>query len=85
MLHFTYTTKPYYPTLCKSVADNLIDDLKQYIPQYEKNTGVFDIIKNNTSFAISNAKRVNMSAQKTYTDNPSTKVVDLVEYLINLL
>ena len=85
LLHFTYTTKPYYPTGCKSVADNLIDDLKQYIPQYEKNTDVFDIIKNNTSFAISNAKKVNMSAQKTYTDNPSTKVVDLVEYLINLL
>lgn len=85
LLHFTYTTKPYYPTDCKSVADNLIDDLKQYIPQYEKNTDVFDIIKNNTSFAISNAKKVNMSAQKTYTDNPSTKVVDLVEYLINLL
>ncbi|OOF48393.1 CRISPR-associated protein [Rodentibacter genomosp. 1] len=85
LLHFTYTTKPYIGTDKKSSADNVISELKQYIPNYEKNVNIFNLIKNNLSFAISNARRANEVAKKTSTDNPSTKIVDLVEYLINLL
>lgn len=85
LLHFVYTTRPYFATDRKSAADNVISELKQYIPNYEKNINIFESIKHHTSFAISNAKRVNKSVQRASTDNPSTKVVDLVEYLINLL
>lgn len=85
LLHFIYTTKPYFSTHKKSVADNVITELKDYIPHYEKNINVFDLIKHNILFAISNAKRANESAQRSSTDNPSTQVVYLVEYLINLL
>lgn len=84
LLHFIYTTKPYFPTNTKSVADSLISELKNYIPNYEKNIKIFNLIKDNTPFAISNAKRANQAAQKVLTDNPSTKVVELVEYLMNL-
>lgn len=83
--YILYTTKPYIGTDKKSSADNVISELKQYIPNYEKNVNIFNLIKNNLSFAISNARRANEVAKKTSTDNPSTKIVDLVEYLINLL
>ncbi|QLB20048.1 CRISPR-associated protein [Vespertiliibacter pulmonis] len=85
LLHFSYTTRPYVATHRKSAADSVISELKKYIPHYEKNVNIFDMIKGSTSFAITNAKKANESAQRGSTDNPSTKIVYLVEDLINLL
>ncbi|WP_338809498.1 RloB family protein [Neisseria leonii] len=84
LLHFTYTTKPYFSVAKKSAANAVIDELKNYIPKYEKNSCVFDLVKPHILFAIQNAKRANESAQKDSTDNPTTQIVELVEYLIQL-
>ncbi|MBP8875497.1 MAG: RloB domain-containing protein [Neisseria sp.] len=79
LLHFTYTTKPL------SNALGAINELKNFIPNYEKgNKKIFQTVKDSLDFALSNARRANSEAKKNYTDNPSTLVVDLVEKLRNL-
>ncbi|WP_439239066.1 RloB family protein [Lonepinella sp. BR2919] len=85
LLHFEMNTKSYSATGKKSIADKVIDDLKKYIPDYEKNNkNIFALTKKDLLIAISNAEKANKMAEETNTDNPSTKVVDLVKYLINL-
>jgi hypothetical protein len=45
---------------------------------------IFDTLKSRLQTAVQNAEKANESAKKAGTDNPSTKVVDLVNYLLNL-
>lgn len=81
ILHFSPTTAPF-------TASNVIKKLKDdYFPEYSKtNPNIFnhDRLKGKLNIAITNAKSANINAQNNQTDNPSTKVVELVEYLINL-
>lgn len=85
LLHFEYTEKPYYPKQNKSVCDCVIQDLWTHIPQYAKaNTGLYDLTKDKLQTAIGHCKRALDSAQKTATDNPTTQMHHLVEYLQNL-
>lgn len=59
--------------------------MKKHIPAYSKNNmRIFDTLNARLQIAIQNAEKANESAQKAGTDNPSTKVVDLVNYLLNL-
>jgi hypothetical protein len=79
LLHFEYTTKSF------SSASAVISDLKKYIPAYSKNNRrIFDTLNARLQIAIQNAEKANESARKAGTDNPSTKVVDLAKYLLNL-
>ncbi len=79
LLHFEYTTKPFSSALA------VISELKRYIPSYTKNnSGVFKTLKEKMPTAIRNAVKVNAYVSKISTDNPSTKVVDLVKYLLEL-
>lgn len=85
LLHFTYTNKPYTNSEDKSHADNIIAELKQFYPEYEKNNeNVFINLIDKMDDAIKKARRINTSAQRNNTDNPSTKVGELVDYLRNL-
>lgn len=79
LLHFEYTTKS-FPT-----ASSVISDLKKYIPTYNKNNRrIFDNLKPRLQTAIQNAEKANQSSKNAGTDNPSTKVVDLITYLLNM-
>ena len=79
LLHFEYTTKS-FPS-----ASAVISELKKHIPAYSKNNmRIFDTLKSRLQTAVQNAEKANESAKKAGTDNPSTKVVDLVNYLLNL-
>lgn len=85
LLHFVKTTKPYNNTENKSIGDNVLIELKKYIPNYKKNSeDIFFLLKNKLEAAISNAKYARDEAIKNNTDNPSTSVFELVEFLINL-
>ena len=79
LLHFRYTTKA-YPN-----GDAVIDDLKKYIPDYEKNKDVYSLCCDKLEEAIRNADKL-----ETYhkgkgwpsTDcNPRTDVAALVSLL----
>lgn len=82
ILHFLYTTKTY------SSSEDVIEDLLNEVEQYEKKMNLYPIIKENTKFAIENAKKV----EKYHTDlgqaidnencNPYTGVYKVVEELL---
>ena len=85
LLHFEYTTKPFIGNGAKSSCENLIDDLKKYRPDYNKgNREVYSEVSKQTSQAIAFSKRSLSQAIAHRTDNPTTYIHDLVEYLQNL-
>ncbi|MFA5286045.1 MAG: RloB family protein [Smithellaceae bacterium] len=81
LLHFTYTTKPFCVASNDSNCALLISDLKQYIPSYEKGAEKIYIADERLDFAIDNAKKLDKFHQTSGTDNPSTKVHELVDDL----
>lgn len=85
LLHYKYTTKAYSSQKNNSCGRQVLHDLKQVLPDYEKGMeNVFTMLKEKLPDALQNAKLVNSEAKKNNTDMPSTKVHELVEKLINL-
>jgi len=87
LLHFIPTTRPYERTERKSVGDQVIDDLKQYIPGYTKpQKGIFKkSTKDGTlEYAMAHSKRIFESAKRSGDLNPSTNMHELIEYLQNI-
>jgi hypothetical protein len=82
LLHFAYTTGQYCAPLDTSNCDLVILDLQRHIPGYAKGSKDFlTYIADKTDDAIRNAKQLEVFHQTSGTDNPSTKVYMLVEYL----
>lgn len=81
--HFKYTRKNY------NSNEEVIDDLKRFIPNYKKNLNIYDKITANTQTAIANCKQLekeqieNGKKLNSVNCNPYTSVYKLVEYLIN--
>lgn len=81
--HFKYTRKNY------NSNEELVNDLKKFIPNYKKNMNIYDKIVNNTQNAIENCKHLekeqleNENKLNSVYCNPYTSVYKLVEYLIN--
>lgn len=87
LLHFTPSTKAYSPLGTKSVGDQVIDDLKVYLPDYKKTQkGIYkySIEHNLLAGAKAHSKRIFELSKKTRDINPSTNVHELVEYLEEL-
>ncbi|VAW44700.1 hypothetical protein MNBD_GAMMA04-1585 [hydrothermal vent metagenome] len=85
LLHFNYITHPYCKTENKSICEKVIQELKCYLPDYEKGiSGVFSELLDKMDGAIASSKGVLAEANRNETDNPSTHVHELVEYLKNL-
>lgn len=83
LLHYVYSTKPYVGLPGKSAGDQLVADLKKnYFPGYLKGSAsVFTERIGELDFAINNAKRSLQAAEAAYTDNPTTHVHELVEFM----
>jgi len=85
LLHFKFSTKQFLAIGKKSSCDRLIQNLKQYLPNYSKGeSGLYKILMGKTGEAITNSKRTLIQAQEGATDNPTTKMHELVEYLQQL-
>lgn len=85
ILHFNYTTKPYHPLQGNSVGHQVLNDLRQLMPDYQKGQqNVFSRLVEGLEFAKENSKRALIAAHDSHTDNPSTKAHDLVEFLQNI-
>ena len=82
-LHYSYTSKVYLSN------KEIINDLKKYIPAYEKNIDIYEIIKDKTNKAIENSKKLEKEKIKNGSKiinincNPYTSVYKPVEYIIN--
>ena len=86
LLHFTPTTKPFARTGERSPGDNTRHELKRFLPMYEKgDKDIYKQTKEYTDIAIQRAYKANEAAGKVNTDNPSTLVHTLVEYLRGLM
>lgn len=85
LLHFQYSTSPYRETGNKSVGDLAVSQLKHYLPRYEKGSqGIFLQLLDKLNDAKTHARRTLDAASQNNTDNPSTKVHELVTYLQNI-
>lgn len=85
LLHFTYTDKPFHATDTDSVGGAVERELKRYWPMYKKamRESFFHCV-GQLEFAKANAVRALKSAQENGSDNPSTRVHELVDYLQNI-
>ncbi len=84
LLHFRYTTKV-FDSGHGSICANVISDLKEFLPKYEKGeANTYQIIKEHIPTAILNAKKAAASCKSSGTDTPSTKIYSVVEYLQQL-
>ena len=84
LLHFAYTTKQ-FDTGPGSICEKVINDLKNYLPNYEKgDNDIYSETEDLIDQAITNANRLAKHCADVDTDMPSTKVHELIEYLQNL-
>ena len=82
LLHFTCSTSPYSDLPDKSSGKQVLDELKNYIPNYEKGSQtVFRGLIDQLEQAKNHAKRSLEAAERSNTDNPSTRVQTLIEIL----
>lgn len=82
LLHYCHTTKPYESLPNNSPCNQVIDDLKAYLPDYSKGTNnLFEKLKGQLEFAKQNAQRSLDQANQDGTDNPTTHVQELVSFL----
>ena len=85
LLHFEFSTQPYVVNGGKNACAHLIGDLRGYMPNYAKgDEGVFKKLMNKTDQAMANSKRALDQAVASDTDNPTTRMHELVEYLQQL-
>lgn len=82
LLHYKYTTRPFCAAGDESNCDQVIFALKEFMPDYQKgDRNVFEKTKNMIDTAIKHAKKVKQYHQTSGTENPSTEIYRLVEYL----
>ena len=85
LLHFVYTTESFYSPSGGSICDEVIKRLRRYLPGYKKgNNDIFDKLRDKMDEAIKRAYEIEKFHKTSETDNPSTKVHHLVEYLRDL-
>jgi len=85
LLHFDYTTKPFMAAGARSRCQQLIRDLQKHLPNYSKGrTGLFKQLLGNLDTACANARNAAKHSNTSGTDNPTTSVHVLVEYLQTL-
>lgn len=82
LLHFNYTTKPFLALPNNSSANQVLTELKRYMPDYEKGaSNIFGQLIDKLAFAQSNAIRALQAADSAGTDNPTTHIHELVDFL----
>ena len=86
LLHFKYSTAPYSRSGKKSPADCLIGELCKLIPfTYDKGiSNLYSKLLPLVDTAVVNAQRSEIAARSANTDNPSTKIHELISFLRSL-
>lgn len=85
LLHYVFTQQPFYAVGKKSGCDQLITELKKYLPDYAKgNTGIYKQIMQQTPQAIAYSERILQQAKQIHSNNPSTMMHLLIQYLQGL-
>ena len=84
LLHFTFTTRSFCSATDDSNCALVMSDLDQFMPGYSK--GGTDVFMGNERLqtAIDNAKQLEEFHKTSGTDNPSTRIYKVVEFLRGL-
>lgn len=82
LLHYKKTARSF------DTNKKLVDELKKYIPNYDKSDDIFPIVIGNTKKAVCNSKFLKkhhqLDVEKTIVEmkyNPSTDVYKVIEYI----
>jgi hypothetical protein len=85
LLHFKYTAAAFQAGGGLSSCERALRELKVHFPAYAKgHRAVFADLHSRLPQALEHAKRLAADNRKTGSQNPSTTMHDLVEYLIGL-
>lgn len=85
LLHFYFTTKAYCKSSTTSIGGKVLEDLMKVMPDYEKGrVDIFNTLINHLDFAKANAQKSLDNAKSSYTDNPTTRIHELVNFLQKL-
>jgi hypothetical protein len=85
LLHFLYSSKAYVASRGLSSCEIVIRDLKEHLSSYEKGRqAVYDELRPWQMTAIAHAVRLEQENLRTGSVNPSTRMHELVGYLMNL-
>lgn len=85
LLHFVYTSQPFYSVEGISSSQQAEEKLKTYMPNYSKgNKFIYSDLIGQINIAINHAKQIDLEATRNETDNPSTKIYELVEVIRNI-
>lgn len=85
LLHYKLSTSPFVSRIGRSAAEQVIEELGKFLSGYSKgHPNLYELIKEKTDTAIRHAKIANKLARESGTDNPTTEMVDLLEYLQGL-
>ena len=85
LLHYVYTTESFSSPSGGSVCEEVIKRLRSYLPGYKKgDREIFHKLQDKMDEAIKRAREIERFHKTSGTDNPSTKVHSLVQYLKDL-
>ena len=85
LLHFSDSTRPYNKLPDNSAGNQVLRQLKQYMPTYKKTQrGLFIELLNKLEQAKCHAEHALAESERNQTDNPSTQVHKLIETLQKL-
>ncbi len=85
LLHFKFSSAAFVSTGRRSPCDNVIGELRNHIRDYSKgHATIFDDLQSSMHNAIAHAERLSRENAQTLSKNPSTKVHELVKYLLQL-
>lgn len=85
LLHYAYSSAPVTPSGGRSACDNVVAAIHRHLPEYEKAFGdVFEKIAPMLDVAITHADRLAVHNRDAGSDNPATRVQELVKYLQSL-
>jgi hypothetical protein len=85
LIHFTYTTQPFKAIGKTSSGKAVLDKLKNYLRAYEKGSkNTFSTLLPLLPTAKINANMANANAQAKKTDNPTTQVHVLLDFMQNM-
>ncbi|WP_158744080.1 RloB family protein [Acidisphaera sp. L21] len=85
MLHFVHTDSPITEAGGKSAGQIAVSNAKRYIPKYRKAAvGVFQATKDRLPQAIKSSKIILQASIQSGSENPTTRMHELVEFLISM-
>jgi hypothetical protein len=85
LLHFTYSTAPFAGSGSRSACDNVLAEVQKHMTNYTKgHKGVFEALAPRLDKALSNAAKLEKHNRTTQTENPHTRMHELVNALKSL-